>query len=113
MDQLSKAQAEALGYTPARVLPDGRCIGVMDMVHTCDLFVSMDERGMTTRYMYHTRGEAELALKSWDGLGDPPGNWIRQKPAGWREDKMEGIPIAPDSKFNQHLNEMIEGLKSQ
>ncbi len=78
--QLSKERAEEIGYKPARVLPDGRCAGIMSMLYTCDLVAGICKDEFVTRYSYHSRAEAEEALKTWDGAGDPPGNWIKQKP---------------------------------
>ena len=83
-DQLTQERAEELGYRPARVLPDGRCCGVMQMYFTTSLMVGMDEDQTFSRFCYHSRAEAEEALRTWDGVGDPPGNWIKQKP----EDRM-------------------------
>lgn len=82
--QLTVRQAEAMGYKPARILPDGRCTGIMKMLFTYGLFVGLDEYGTSTRFCYDSRKEAEQALATWDGQGDPPGNWIKQKP----EDRM-------------------------
>ena len=67
-------------YSPIRVLPTGVNAGVQDMAYTAGLFVDMNESGYRTRYCYETRAEAEAALEAWDGNGDPPGPWIKQKP---------------------------------
>lgn len=80
MDELTPKEAEAYGYKPAKLLADGRCAGILNMIYTVGLFVGMDEIGPRSRYCYHTRHEAEEALALWDGTGDPPGNWIKQKP---------------------------------
>lgn len=78
MDQLTKEQAEGLGYKPARVLPSGECAGVMNMMFTAGLFVGLGNF-YRTRFCYPTRADAEKALAEWDGLGDPPGPWIKEK----------------------------------
>ena len=67
-------------YSPIRSLPTGVNAGIQDMVYTAGLFVGMDENGYRTRYCYATRAQAEAALNAWDGKGDPPGPWIKQKP---------------------------------
>ena len=67
-------------YSPLRELPTGVNAGIQDMNYTAGLFVDMDETGYRTRYCYATRAEAEAALQAWDGNGDPPGQWIKQKP---------------------------------
>jgi hypothetical protein len=50
------------------------------MLFTYDLCVGLDETGYRTRFMYPDLGTALVALLAWDGLGDPPGPWIKQKP---------------------------------
>ena len=82
MIQITVSEANDLGYTPARILPNGKYAWIMRMLYTFGLYVSLDEEGTSTRYCYHTWEEAELALKTWDGENDPPGNWIKQKPEG-------------------------------
>lgn len=68
------------GYAPFKMLDTREWAGVMNMVYTCGLFVGIKEFGYRTRYCYETRREAEAALEAWNGDGDPPGMWIKQKP---------------------------------
>jgi hypothetical protein len=73
-------QAVGLGYSPARRLPNGEMAGVTPMLTTFALFVGLTARGWRTSYYYEHKADAEAALAAWDGAGDPPGPWIKQKP---------------------------------
>ena len=71
------------GYHMLKKLNDGRLIGTAQMLFTAGLFVGIDEHGnYEERYCYPSLEEAEIALKWWDGAGDPPGMWIVNKPSG-------------------------------
>lgn len=72
------------GYENLRVLPDGTTIGTQRMMFTTGLFVGLTLIGYRTRYCYAEEGAAVAACRTWDGKGDPPGLWIKQKP----EDRM-------------------------
>ena len=83
-----------LGYWPAKRLPagkwEGKWAGVHDQWANASINVGIDRTGYATRYCYETRQLAEAALLAWDGTGDPPGPWIKQKPQDrhgpWYED---------------------------
>ena len=74
--------AEANGYFPNKMLATGELAGIMDMIFTAGLVVGITDDSRRTRYCYPTRPAAEAALAAWDGHGDPPGPWIKQKPEG-------------------------------
>lgn len=38
--------------------------------------------GRGCRYCYENYRDAQNALMAWDGEGDPPGPWIKEKPSG-------------------------------
>jgi hypothetical protein len=78
--QLTKEAAEALGYKPARILPSGKCAGVLNQLFTVGLFVGLGDF-YERRFCYPSRIEAEKALMTWDGFCDPPGPWIKEKPS--------------------------------
>jgi hypothetical protein len=50
---------------------------------TFGLLVDYQSDGMsydyTARYCYPNAKDAMLALSSWDGTGDPPGPWVKEK----------------------------------
>lgn len=70
------------GYSPIRMLPDGRVIGVRKMMFTFGLFVGLDARGYSHRYCYESRNDALRALETWNGEVHPSGPWIVRKGIG-------------------------------
>jgi len=72
---------EVEGYHRCRQLPSGVVIGVMPMFVTCGLFVGIDRTGYSRRYCYEHAADAIAAVDAWDGVGDPPGPWIKEKPS--------------------------------
>jgi len=46
--------------------------------------VELDDAGYgyARRYCYPLWNDAEAALQEWDGSGDPPGEWIKEKVSG-------------------------------
>ena len=68
-------------FAAARVLPSGEVLGVLPMLFTTGLYVGVTvESPGRTRYCYENAHDAMSALQAWDGAGDPPGPWIKQKP---------------------------------
>lgn len=61
---------------------NGRMFGLMDMLLTTAILVNIDNEGnYERRYCYERREDAVLAFLEWDGEGDPPGPWIKEKPS--------------------------------
>lgn len=71
-------------YLMPRLLPDGQWIALQSMLYTTGLVVGITPISWRTRFCYETPAEALIASLLWDGTGDPPLNWIKQKP----EDRM-------------------------
>jgi hypothetical protein len=69
------------GYSNVRQLSDGRWIGIRDMMYTTGLFVNLNKVGYEYRYCYENFTDAAIACDTWNGIGDPPGPWIKQKPS--------------------------------
>jgi hypothetical protein len=69
------------GHKEVRELPDGRIIGVLPMLFTHGLYVGMTEYSYDRRYCYENNRDALEAARTWDGKGDPPGPWIKEKPS--------------------------------
>lgn len=73
-------------YHFPRKLADGRVLAMRHMIATAALFVLLSDRfepcgyAIGCRYCYETAKDALAALMTWDGAGDPPGPWIKQKP---------------------------------
>lgn len=81
IDPLAKPKLATLGYYCPKRLDDGRWIAVQPMLFTTGLFViDADLLSWTTRFCYEKSADAIAAVETWDGQGDPPGPWIKQKP---------------------------------
>ena len=57
----------------------GVYVGIQKMIVTTGLYL-LEKDFWITRFCYETTAEALAAFMEWDGNGDPPGNWIVQKP---------------------------------
>jgi len=79
---MTAADIEALGYLIPRQLPNGEWIAIMRMPFTVGLFVGITEYSYRTRFCYADAVHAVLASIEWDGTGDPPGPWIKEKGSG-------------------------------
>lgn len=86
MSEIVELRLREWGYAHARQLPSGLWLAVRPQFVTTALCLDIDERVGTyrTRFCYENRFAAVLDFALWDGVGDPPGNWIKQKP----EDRM-------------------------
>jgi len=60
---------------------NGILYGIMPMIFTTALVCNIDWTGYSRRYCFETGDEASESLKEWDGVGDPPGMWIKEKPS--------------------------------
>ena len=69
------------GYTYVLRMPDGSFCGVAPQLFTCGLFVGLTADRYARRYCYESKQAAVSALLAWDGCGDPPGPWIKEKPS--------------------------------
>ena len=70
----------AEGYIHPRFLPaTGEVAGVFRFIFTAGLCVGIDAIGYRTRFCYASEAAALAALLIWDGAGDPPGPWIKEK----------------------------------
>jgi len=67
------------GYSCIALVPGRGLCGIGRMLFTTGLFIHLDYTGYHGRYCFHTWYEAAAALIAWDGLSDPPGNWIKHK----------------------------------
>lgn len=91
---LSPEAAEAVGYAACRVLASGETAGLRQMITTVGLMVGIGPDEYRTRFCYPDAASAFEAIQRWDGHGDPPGPWIKEKPCGRRNPEFHGIPIA-------------------
>lgn len=85
------------GYAMVRRLPSGEVAGLRQFMFTVGLCVGLDEFGLRTRFCYPSIAEAAFAMLLWNGHGDPPGAWIKQKGGVERcnpaRNSFRGIPI--------------------
>jgi hypothetical protein len=80
-NRVSAEEIEALGYRCAKLLlATGEWAALRQMNYTTGLFVGLTRIGYRTRFCYENGIVAAAALSVWDGSGDPPGPWIKQKP---------------------------------
>jgi len=98
---MTKEKLFEFGYQAARQLPTGEWAGCMRMLFTVGLFVGIDEDSYRTRFCYPDMIHAAGALQWWDGVGDPPGPWIKEKgaPGGDRNNPatFKGITIIEEA----------------
>lgn len=87
------------GFLLTRRLPTGEVAGIVRFVFTFGLCVGCDRYGYRTRFCYPEPGSAVVALLTWNGEGDPPGPWIKEKGRVERENpaRFHGIPIVTET----------------
>jgi hypothetical protein len=90
-DPIVQSAMKIEGYQFLRKLPSGEWAALMRFMFTMGLVVGIDLVGYRTRYCYEFDDEALDALLQWDGHGDPPGPWIKEK-------GREGERIGPGTK---------------
>lgn len=70
-------------FVCVREVPGQGLCGVQRFIYTCGLLTRMSFDGPAynyrARYCYPLASEALRALSEWDGKGDPPGEWIKEK----------------------------------
>ncbi len=72
----------AEGYLNVREVPGRGYCGLMRFMFTTGLIWGLSESGYRGRWCYATQEEAGAAFAEWDGVGDPPGRWIKYKGEG-------------------------------
>jgi hypothetical protein len=73
---------QSLGYSHYKQLSDGRIAALQRLLYTTAIIVGITSECYETRYCYEYFEEAEEAINRWSGEGDPPLNWVVQKPEG-------------------------------
>lgn len=80
-DDEARVEIVKLGYSCPKKLVTGEWGAICNQIFTTGLFVIVADLSMwRTRYCYEHMKDAALALSSWNGVGDPPGPWIKRKP---------------------------------
>lgn len=69
------------GYREIREIPGRGICALMPFIFTIGLVYGIDEIGYVGRYCYDRSKaeEAVVAIVTWDGIGNPSGNWIKHK----------------------------------
>jgi hypothetical protein len=64
-------------YSCVTEIPGRGVCGIDTFVNTIGLHYGLDADTDTYKgcYSYYTMAEAIAAISSWNGIGDPPGNW--------------------------------------
>ena len=70
------------GYYNLREVPGRGICGLHRFIFTVGLIYGLDKYGYKGRWCYAGNLEARKALEEWDGVGDPPGAWIKYKGIG-------------------------------
>jgi hypothetical protein len=97
-----KAMLLAEGYMMVREVPGRGVCGLYKFLFTIGLVYGCDATGYAGRWCYPSMGTALESFFKWDGVGDPPGPWIKYKgrggeysnPAG-KYDQFETYPDPP------------------
>lgn len=84
----------------ARRLPSGEWACVHQFIFTFGLLVGVTTTTYRTRFCYEHMSDAIVALATWDGHGDPPGPWIKEKGEIERSNplRFKGIDIVTESR---------------
>jgi hypothetical protein len=77
-----KANLESQGYMSLRVIPNKGICGLLRLAYTMGLVVGIDETGYYGRYCYPEAHQAVIGLLTWNGEGDPSGEWLKWKGEG-------------------------------
>jgi hypothetical protein len=71
----------AQGYRNIKRLQNGELAATQRMLYTTGVVVGLTQIGYDRRFCYDLEPEAVSALLVWEGVGDPPGPWIKEKPS--------------------------------
>lgn len=93
---------EREGYLSLKLMKNGEWVGVMRMNFTFGVFVGMDEDGYRGRYCYERQIDAMFAAKEYEGIGDPPGPWIKYKGS-------DGQRLGPGAKVHRERGGLYNG----
>lgn len=67
-------------YSQPKQMPDGSWCCIGRFLYTYAIMCGIHECGYAKRYCFESELQARLALIEWNGVGDPPRNWIKEKP---------------------------------
>lgn len=70
------------GYTNLQEIEGRGIVGIQRFIYTTAIVYGLNEDSYEGRWCYHTQWDAVAALKEWNGVGDPSGEWIKYKGKG-------------------------------
>ena len=70
------------GYLCIREIPGKGICCLYRFIYTTGLVINCTRIGYDGRYCYSSFADAKSALLKWDGVGHPPGEWIKYKGKG-------------------------------
>lgn len=84
IDPELKKHLEKEGIYEIREIPNKGICGLFPLFYTVGLGYGLDWSGRKGRYCYplNKANEAVLAITTWDGVGDPSGDWVKHKGIG-------------------------------
>lgn len=80
-DEIYKYLTDA-GFLDLREIPGRGICGLKPFIFTTGLCYNLQMNDFNIydgRYCFPTFEDAFFSLKNWDGIGDPPGDWIKHK----------------------------------
>ncbi len=77
----------------------GLC-GVRTQLFSVALIIGIEQWSYFGRYCYPDFLQAVVAIKTWDGEGDPPGNWIVYKGIGGERRNPGRNKVDPPAPIN-------------
>lgn len=81
-EQLKTHLENEEGYIGVKEIEGHGICACLQFLFTIGLVTGIDNFGYKGRWCYGSMVEAVYALDTWDGSGDPPGNWIKYKGEG-------------------------------
>ncbi len=82
MTEELKQYLESEGYVSIREIPGRGVCALYSFMFTIGLVYGIDLTGYKGRWCYDSVIGAVNAISNWDGIGDPPGAWIKYKGEG-------------------------------
>lgn len=80
--QLLIEELKSNGYFEFREISNRGLCCLNNFMFTTGIIIGLDMFGYYGRYCYSDPIDAFKSYISWDGIGDPPGNWIKYKGRG-------------------------------
>jgi hypothetical protein len=76
------------GYYNFVKIPNKGICALREFMFTTGIIVGISEHLYYGRYCYSSQTEAKKELNSWNGEGDPSGNWLKYKGEGGERENL-------------------------